>query len=312
MSYRQAFLRDILDHPDDDVPRRVFADWLDEHGEADRAEFIRAQVRLSTVPEGAGERLELGRRERQLLREHRDRWLAPLRGLVRDAHFRRGFVESAQFDAETFLDHGDEVFAREPVRGVSFLERPAGTLTQIAGSPHLARLHTLDLRNYRANGHVTGLRVSAAEMIALAAAPAVAGLRTLDLGSCLLGADGVGALARSPHLTGLEHLRLGHARVGDAGVEVLAASPRRRLRTLDLGHDGIGPAGARALAAAPGLAGLTALGLGGNDLEDEGVLALAGSPHLGGLGRLDLHGNNCSARGRQALLARFGAHVCRW
>ena len=105
MSYRQAILQDILDHPDDDVPRLVYADWLDEHHQPERAEFIRVQVRLAALPEGDDERLELGRRERQLLREHYERWLEPLRGLIKDARFRRGFVEHAQFDAELAQSH---------------------------------------------------------------------------------------------------------------------------------------------------------------------------------------------------------------
>ncbi len=37
MSLEPSFLADILEHPDDDTPRLVFADWLDDHGEADRA-----------------------------------------------------------------------------------------------------------------------------------------------------------------------------------------------------------------------------------------------------------------------------------
>lgn len=37
-------LADILDHPEDDTPRLVYADWLEiERGEKDRAKFIRAQ-----------------------------------------------------------------------------------------------------------------------------------------------------------------------------------------------------------------------------------------------------------------------------
>lgn len=40
---RQAFIRAIFDEPDEDGPRLVFADWLDEHGDAARAEFIRVQ-----------------------------------------------------------------------------------------------------------------------------------------------------------------------------------------------------------------------------------------------------------------------------
>ena len=42
MSERAAFVSAILDNPADDTVRLVFADWLDEHGEPERAEFIRA------------------------------------------------------------------------------------------------------------------------------------------------------------------------------------------------------------------------------------------------------------------------------
>lgn len=37
--------RAILERPFDDAPRLVYADWLDEHGDAMRARFIREQVR---------------------------------------------------------------------------------------------------------------------------------------------------------------------------------------------------------------------------------------------------------------------------
>jgi uncharacterized protein (TIGR02996 family) len=39
-----AFLRDVIEHPDDDAPRLIFADWLDDNSDSDRAEFIRVQV----------------------------------------------------------------------------------------------------------------------------------------------------------------------------------------------------------------------------------------------------------------------------
>src|SRR5688572_16281574 len=47
MSDGPALLRAVIDNPSEDTPRLVFADWLDEHDEEDRAEFIRAQVRLA-------------------------------------------------------------------------------------------------------------------------------------------------------------------------------------------------------------------------------------------------------------------------
>src|SRR5262249_29199298 len=48
---QDAFLRAILDAPDDDAPRLVYADWLDEHGETERAEFIRVQITLASLAE---------------------------------------------------------------------------------------------------------------------------------------------------------------------------------------------------------------------------------------------------------------------
>ena len=35
-----AFLRAIIANPDDDGPRLVYADWLEERGECERAEFL--------------------------------------------------------------------------------------------------------------------------------------------------------------------------------------------------------------------------------------------------------------------------------
>ena len=43
MNDRDALLATILAEPDEDTPRLVYADWLQEHGEEDRARFIRAQ-----------------------------------------------------------------------------------------------------------------------------------------------------------------------------------------------------------------------------------------------------------------------------
>lgn len=43
MNDRDAFIAAIIADPTNDMPRLVFADWLDEHDEPERAEFIRAQ-----------------------------------------------------------------------------------------------------------------------------------------------------------------------------------------------------------------------------------------------------------------------------
>jgi uncharacterized protein (TIGR02996 family) len=47
-----GFLADILEHPADDTHRLVFADYLDDRGDHDRAEFIRIQCALEVVRAG--------------------------------------------------------------------------------------------------------------------------------------------------------------------------------------------------------------------------------------------------------------------
>jgi len=50
MTTREAFLAAIHAAPDDDLPRIVFADWLDENGEPERAAFVRRHVADPTRP----------------------------------------------------------------------------------------------------------------------------------------------------------------------------------------------------------------------------------------------------------------------
>src|SRR5678815_2596982 len=47
MTDEPAFIRAVLDCPHDDTPRLVYADWLDEHGQPERAEFIRVQCAVA-------------------------------------------------------------------------------------------------------------------------------------------------------------------------------------------------------------------------------------------------------------------------
>ncbi len=62
MNQADAFLQAISEKPDDDTPRLVYADWLDEHGDPARAEFIRVQCQLARLPPDAPDRIDLERR----------------------------------------------------------------------------------------------------------------------------------------------------------------------------------------------------------------------------------------------------------
>ena len=51
------FIDDIRARPDDDLPRLICADWLEEQGEADRARFIRVQCRIAELERESGGKL---------------------------------------------------------------------------------------------------------------------------------------------------------------------------------------------------------------------------------------------------------------
>jgi uncharacterized protein (TIGR02996 family) len=92
MNHDDAFLQALIDNPDDDAIRLVYCDWLEEHGQPDRAAFIRVQVALARLPDGDPRRLALEARERALL-DRQDQWLGQLGSPLLHWQFRRGLVE---------------------------------------------------------------------------------------------------------------------------------------------------------------------------------------------------------------------------
>ena len=65
---RAAFIRAIIAAPDDDTVRLAFADWLDDRGETERAEFIRLQCHIASLdPSDYTYGCPLHRREQELL-----------------------------------------------------------------------------------------------------------------------------------------------------------------------------------------------------------------------------------------------------
>jgi uncharacterized protein (TIGR02996 family) len=78
MNERDAFLRAICENPDDDTPRLVFADWLQEHGEEERAEFIRVQCEAARLAAEDGRLDGLVRRAAELQKRFGKKWLGEL------------------------------------------------------------------------------------------------------------------------------------------------------------------------------------------------------------------------------------------
>src|SRR5258708_552244 len=69
----KGFLEAILENPDDEAVRLIYADWLDDHGQAERAEFIRIQCQLTREHERCDDWTALAAmsaREKELLDKH--------------------------------------------------------------------------------------------------------------------------------------------------------------------------------------------------------------------------------------------------
>jgi len=104
---RNPLYQAIVANVEDDTPRLVFADWLDEHDQPDWAEFIRVQCRLAAIDEAETEVPALQRRERELLTRHHETWLASLsryrgmsyRSVSIEQVFQRGFPMSSRFQS---------------------------------------------------------------------------------------------------------------------------------------------------------------------------------------------------------------------
>jgi uncharacterized protein (TIGR02996 family) len=307
MTQDEAFLQDILASPDDDAPRLVYADWLDEHGDADRAAFIRLQCELAKLEEWDARRPELERRQKRLLRLYAHQWSDGLVKKLRGLEFRRGFLERADLPPNVFLANAEALFRHFPLRrltlGASFGD-PA--VRALAASPHLARLAELKVPYSRmtaaglealvSSPHVRGLKVLDVDFNrvgpegarAVAESPNLAGLTTLVLRDCHIGSAGAASLASSPHLAGLEKLDVMDNGIDNAGAVALAGSPHlTNLVELSCRNNSIGPAGVRALAPAH-RPRLTRLYLSVNPLGLEGVRALVVSPSLGRLNCLGL------------------------
>src|SRR3954470_24305745 len=109
---REGLLAAIHAAPGDDVPRLVYADWLDEHGDATdqaRARFIRLQIESERL-DGAG------RMAKEANRPPRGDKSAFLQGLPVGKgfaiYFRRGMPEDAVAKtAGDFVRRADAAFA---------------------------------------------------------------------------------------------------------------------------------------------------------------------------------------------------------
>jgi uncharacterized protein (TIGR02996 family) len=153
MTQSEAFLRAIAENLYDDTPRLIFADWLEEHGDPDRAEFIRIQCELEPMRDQyeIDRAAELHQRENKLLAQHRKKWLGEMPVGWDDwragawAAFYRGCVDTVSMPVRTFLNLGSEIRRVHPTIRRVVLFRLHGYGERLAACPALDGLAELEL-----------------------------------------------------------------------------------------------------------------------------------------------------------------------
>jgi uncharacterized protein (TIGR02996 family) len=312
-----AFLADILEHPDDDTPRLIYADWLDDNGQPKRAQFIRVQVEAERWPEWSIRRKKLMDRSLHLLTGFGRDWDSEARQLVVKRRYRRGLIERVEMTLASWLRNWPRLYSLAPVRVVR-MNAEAADIRNVGHAVYLSQFHTLDLTcntlpQWRmrelgdlpalarlAGLNLSSLAVGTPALVPLTESPHLSGLRSLQLRDNHLSANPVPALppASQAHLTALD---LGGNYLRPAGTEALARSGwLRNLISLDLSNNALGIEGVRVLVSQPMLR-LTSLQLVGNGIGTEGAEILADSPSLPQLMSLDLSSNGIDAKGAKAM-----------
>lgn len=291
----ESLIRAVFANPDDDTPRLVFADFLDENGQHDRAALIRYQCEQARLRANSNRYKELERVINKLVPKVRKQT-----GVFPFAHrhtgmqytFVRGFLHLTGHFERLELDAVPARFVNlfrdgwvEAVRATAFSEYQ---LTSEWGwVPLLSRIAELDVSRFerdedtlfalvavtaeaRASGRLLRIKVHKRNQ------PELDRLLRADRGESVADAAeldeeryfdsltpaALGLLLRSGRLSGAAALSL-DGQLGDADVSTLLAADRSRLNELTLHGWALSATGSAALVRgllAPG-ASLRALGL---------------------------------------------------
>lgn len=204
MTEHDAFLRAIAANPEDDAPRLIFSDWLEENGDPERAEFIRTQCELTSSKLSEKRRHALRVRERELLNVHRHEWCQSFGLPIADVSFERGLISRMRLS-----------------------EWDGGKLLQPAHAQRLATLTELDL---------SGLRLDDDGLTAFAKTAHFPALHKLILSDNAITDRGVIALASATELPRLDTVYLFQNSISDVARTALEGSSSFCLGSLDLGE----------------------------------------------------------------------------
>lgn len=317
------FIHEIRTRPENDDARLIYADFLEDQGDA-RGELIRVQIELHHLPPAAPERASLLKREDELLATHGEAWLEPLRRLGAEGLsircFERGLIERVRLSWRDFaqqietlcelapalscvavsLGPGELHSSLQPasvrlppqITAIDF--RPnkqlsAGFLAQLGDAPWLAQLRSMNLQ-------MTRIGNEGAAQLAQFHLPAI---ERLDLGMCGIDANGLAALVENRTLWRLRGLSLNLNPIKSAGLQQMLAAPMTavqqwELEELELAYCSLDTLAAERLAASTTLPRLKRLNVRANKIQAAGWTQLSNSPLAKQLERLDTRNNDPS------------------
>lgn len=325
MNEREEFLEAIRRRPEDDAPRLLFADWLEERGDA-LGEFIRVECALAAMPAGDPQRDVLERRDRDLTAGFSNEILAELRTAgLKEVRFRRGFADRMHIVGTRFVDLWRPIARLAPLLRALMLRgipaREGGrTCERLMSMPCFAALRALDLSDNAIELpaiealvgaprfaqvetlHLSGASLGGSCIRALLKSSHLGALRTLHLSRCGLSVVDAQAIGTCRGLISLESLALDGNAIGDEGFAAVAASKTLgAMKSLSVAGNGIGAPGLTSFANVSAMTGLTALNLSNNPIGDDGAAMLASSSSCGRLRKLEVSGCGVSSQGMEAL-----------
>lgn len=280
------FVQQVRDHPGDDVPRLIYADYLEESGSA-QGSLIRVQVQLTSLAADDPRRRDLERRETQLLDEHSDALLHPIRelGVVGTSArcFHKGLIEHIKIEPQAWAANGEEISRLSPaLQKVQFI-RAAEQIDALVTCTMPAQIVAVDLSNNRLQADHIALLESASWR---------SGIGDLDLSFNRLADEGVAALTKQ-RWHDLHALVLSLNKLGpDAASSLANWQVLGGVRSLSLAINLLGDVGTHRLMRSPYISALEDLDLSSNQVHLEGVKSIVDSKNLASLKRLSLRSND--------------------
>ncbi len=137
MTESEALLQAIIENPDADLPRLVYADWIEEHGsDSERAEFIRVQIEL---PNRGPDFLKQYDREWELIEQKTNEWFPDFEITNNPEWFDephcegnkpeqwallcRGFLDRVACTMSYWVEHGPKLIREHPIQIVMITDK---------------------------------------------------------------------------------------------------------------------------------------------------------------------------------------------